>query len=90
MQTRRQMSIPRYKSVHGITENNNYNFDTSRNTPDVDRVTLEWGNVKHFNQDIQPDEQAELEANLLLEYAVQQAADLNEHHGQRAARRAGR
>ena len=79
MQTRRQMSIPRYKSVHGITENNNYNFDTSRNTPDVDRVTLEWGNVKHFNQDIQPDEQAELEANLLLEYAVQQAADLNEH-----------
>ena len=79
MQNRYQMSIPRYKSVHPITENNNYNFDTSRNRPDVDRVTLEWGNVKHFNQDIEPDEQAELSANLLLEYAVQQAADLNEH-----------
>ena len=79
MQTRRQMSIPRYKSVHPITENDSFYYDTSRNRPDVDRVTLEWGNKKHFNQDIEPDEQAELEANLLLEYAVQQAADLNEH-----------
>ena len=79
MQTRRQMSIPRYKSVHPITENDSFYYDTSRNRPDVDRVTLEWGTKKHFNQDIEPDEQAELEANLLLEYAVQQAADLNEH-----------
>ena len=79
MQNRYQMSIPRYKSVHPITENDSFYYDTSRNRPDVDRVTLEWGNKKHFNQNIEPDEQAELEANLLLEYAVQQAADLNEH-----------
>ena len=79
MQTRHQMSIPRYKSVHPITENDSFNYDTARNRADADRVTLEWGNIKHFNQDIEPDEQAELEANLLLEYAVQQAADLNEH-----------
>ena len=79
MQRRHQMSIPRYKSIHPVTENDSWYYDTTRNRPDVDRVTLEWGNKKHFNQDIEPDEQAELEANLLLEYAVQQAADLNEH-----------
>ena len=67
------------KAVHAVTANNSWNYDTTRNTPDVDSVNLVWGNIKHFNQDIEPDEQANLAANLLLEYAVQQAAVVAEY-----------
>ena len=79
LQNAKTKNVPRYKSVHAITANNSWNYDTTRNTPAVDNVTLEWGNIKHFNQDIEPDEQANLAPNLLLEYAVEQAADVSDY-----------
>ena len=72
-------NVPRYKSSHAVTASTSWAYDTTRNRATVDNVQLVWGNIKHFNQDIEPDEQANLAANLLLEYAVQQAAVVAEY-----------